>query len=261
MQNFVEAHTILNMVIPIIVAAGQGKRFGGNVPKQFFELGGVPIWLRAIQPFSDLDSVKAIVLVVPRAQAAVIRREVEKLGLKKPIKVVVGGQKRQDSVRMGLDAVLKLIRIFGKGRRITGKSADPIILIHDGARPLVTGELIQRVIRSAERYGAAVPGLTPRNTIKLVDPRDNLVEKTPSRDRLREIQTPQGFRLSILVKGYKILKRGDLMVTDDASLVELAGAPVRVIPGEPENIKITTPFDLWMAEAITRERQKASIRP
>ena len=245
------------MVITIIVAAGQGKRFGGNVPKQFFELGGIPIWLRAIQPFSDLDSVKAIVLVVPRAQAAVIRREVEKLGLKKPIKVVIGGQKRQDSVRMGLDAVSKLIQIFGKGRKLTGKSSDPIILIHDGARPLVTGELIQRVIRSAEKYGAVVPGLTPRNTIKLVDPRDNLVEKTPAREKLREIQTPQGFRLSILIKGYKILKRGDLMVTDDASLVELAGAPVRVIPGEPENIKITTPFDLWMAEAITREKFKS----
>ena len=245
------------MVISIIVAAGQGKRFGGNVPKQFFEIGGRPIWLQALLPFSETDSVNAIVLVVPRAQASRIRKEVEKLELKKPVRVVVGGQKRQDSVRMGLDAVIKLVQTLGKSRGPAGKSADPIILIHDGARPLVTGELIRRVIKSAEKYGAVVPGLKPRNTIKLIDPRDNLVEKTPARDRLREIQTPQGFRLSIVVKGYKILKQGDLLVTDDASLVELAGAPVRVIPGEPENIKITTPFDLWMAEAITREKLKS----
>jgi 2-C-methyl-D-erythritol 4-phosphate cytidylyltransferase len=247
------------MVIALIVAAGQGKRFGGNVPKQFFELGGVPIWLRSLQPFADSDSVKAIVLAVPRAQVLAIRKEAEKLGLKKPIKVVIGGQKRQDSVRIGLDAVIKLVQALGKSRGPAGKSVDPIILIHDGARPLATGELIRRVIKSAERYGAVVPGLTPRNTIKLVDPRNSLVEKTPARDKLREIQTPQGFRLSILVKGYKILKQGGLMVTDDAGLVELAGAPVRVIPGEPENIKITTQFDLWMAEAIAREKQKSRM--
>lgn len=255
MQNLPETHSIFHMIYTVIVAAGEGKRFGTPLPKQFIELDGVPIWLRALKPFAERNSVGAIVLVVPRSQVSAVRREVEKTGWKKPIRVLAGGHKRQDSVKNGLDQVARLAQSGGKGR----KPRDPIVLIHDGARPLVSPELIGRVVKATEKYGAAVPGFTPRDTIKLIDVKTGLVEKTPPRERLREIQTPQGFKLSILVKGYKILEQGGLAVTDDSSLVELAGADVRVVPGDPQNIKITTPMDLWTAEGLVKI-QKSKIK-
>lgn len=251
LQIRVVTHTISHMVFSVIVSAGKGRRFGGKVPKQLVDLEGMPVWLRSARPFFELDAVKGVVVVVPKTRVASVRKMLRGLKLKKPIKAVAGGRERPDSVKEGLKAVRTLNRAMAKMKGSWRDPGDPVVLIHDGARPLVSPALIRRVIQATRKHGAAVPGLVPENTIKLVSDR-GAVQQTFDRSRLRKIQTPQGFRLSIIQEAYRLVSRKHFIATDDATLVERIGFPVQVIAGDPKNLKITTPSEIKVAKVLLR---------
>ena len=216
----------------ILVAAGRGERMGAERPKAFLDLAGQPLVLRAARVFDEAPSVSSIVAVVPEAEveaARVLLAPVRKLKA-----VVPGGERRQDSVREGL----KQAPVGFEG----------VVLVHDAARPLVDVALVEAVAREAAGAGAAVPVVPVVDTVKRV--RDGLVVETLDREELGAAQTPQGFRLPLLVEAYEAALRDGLTVTDEAMAVERLGAPVRAVPGSPRNRKITTPADLAWAEGV-----------
>lgn len=212
----------------VIVAAGEGKRFGA--PKHLALLSGRAILEWTLQAFHSHPKITEIVLVLNNSAEG---REYQ-LRMPKIATVVPGGAHRQDSVVAGVEAV----------------SAEPsdIVLVHDGVRPLVSHDLIGRVIRQARESGAAAPVIPVEDTLKHVQ--EDLVVETPDRSRFFRCQTPQGFRFDLLVKALK--KAGDdgFYGTDETMLVERLGLPVAAIPGEARNLKITTPLDLKIAEVL-----------
>lgn len=220
--------------VAVIVAGGAGERMGAGVPKQFLPLAGRPILDKTLSAMLASPRVEGAVLVVPRetpeegraAYAAVPR----------VIAVVEGGESRQESVRRGLAAV--------------PAQAD-IVLVHDGVRPFVSRDLVERCIDAAQRHGAAVPVSPVRDTLKEWDAgRGTLV--TRDRAPLLRAQTPQGFRAALLREAHERAASEGRIATDDAELVEAIGRPVVPIPGEEGNIKITVPADLRMAEGLAR---------
>jgi 2-C-methyl-D-erythritol 4-phosphate cytidylyltransferase len=212
----------------VIVAAGEGRRFGG--PKAFALLGGRPLLDRCVEAFESHEGVEAIVLVLPGARVGedFARR------FRKVVSAVAGGPRRQDSVRNGF-------------REVRGGGRD-IVLIHDGARPLAGRALISRVIDEAARSGAAVPVLPLEDTVKEV--REEGVLRTHDRSVLYRAQTPQGFFYEILEEALAAADRNGFGGTDEAMLVERTGRRVAAVAGDPRNIKITTPLDLRIAEAL-----------
>jgi 2-C-methyl-D-erythritol 4-phosphate cytidylyltransferase len=212
------------MVWSVVVAAGTGRRFGQL--KQYARLGGRPVVAWAVQACRNCSD--GVVLVAPSADGG----DAEGHGVDA---VVAGGPTRADSVRHGLSVV--------------PADAD-VIVVHDAARPLATPALFDAVIRAVTEGGAdgAVPGLTPSDTIKVVDEGDCVVG-TLDRRTLVAVQTPQAFRADVLRRAHEHAAPG---ATDDAMLVEALGATVRVVPGEPGNLKITTPADLQAAEQLLR---------
>jgi len=212
----------------IIVAAGQGRRFGSA--KQFAALKGRPILDWTLDAFENHPQVAEIVLVLPdeRDGARFIGRH------PKISAVVRGGRRRQDSVRRG----------FARVRA----GAGDVVLVHDGVRPLVSADVISRVIREAARRGAAVPVVPVEDTIK--ESFRGRVVRTVDRAHLYRVQTPQGFSYAVLDRALRRAGRERLTVTDDSALAELAGAEVRAVQGDPRNIKVTTPSDLILAEAL-----------
>jgi 2-C-methyl-D-erythritol 4-phosphate cytidylyltransferase len=212
----------------VIVAGGEGRRFGGA--KQFALLGGRPLLERCVESFESHEAVGGIVLVLPdvRLGEGLARR------FRKVSAVVAGGTLRQDSVRNGFGAVR------GSGR--------DIVLIHDGARPLAGSALIGRVIDEAARSGAAVPVLPIEDTVKEV--REEGILRTHDRSVLYRAQTPQGFFYEVLEEALAAADRDGFIGTDEASLVERMGRRVAAVAGDPRNIKITTPLDLGIAEAL-----------
>ena len=217
----------------IIVGAGQGSRMGTNVPDKIWaDLAGVPVILHSIRAFQRAGCIDAIVLVLREERFEHARQLIATEGLSKIVDIRAGGARRQDSVRAGLDAL-----------------ADQdcgVVLIHDGARPLVDGALIQRGVEYGRLYGAAVAAIPVADTIKHVDEFD-VVTGTPPRAGLRAVQTPQAFDLDLLIRAHA-LDASD--VTDDAMLIERLGHEVRTFPGSPRNLKITTPEDLVIAAAF-----------
>lgn len=229
--------------VAIIVAGGSGKRMLHDRPKQYVPLAGIPILARTLITFEETPSVDRIVLVVPGDDREYVRDEiVVRYQILKAQQIRAGGETRQDSVREGLGAV-------GNG--------DDIILIHDGVRPFVTQGLIDLSIREAARSGAVVPVIPSPDTVKMID-RDGVVRDTPDRATLRCAQTPQAFRREIILEAFESACREGFQGTDDASLVERIGVPVRTIPGLPYNIKITTPEDLVLGEFLL-ERGASAI--
>jgi 2-C-methyl-D-erythritol 4-phosphate cytidylyltransferase len=225
--------------VAIVVAAGRGERMGGDRPKAFLPLAGQPLLLRSARAFDAAPSVEAIVAVVPGEHVDAAR---ELLGsLSKPVVVVAGGPRRQDSVLEGLK---------GLPPGFAG-----VVLVHDAARPLVDVELIEAVAGAAEETGAALPVLALVETVKRV--RDGQVVETLERDELAAAQTPQGFRLAVLVSAYEAAFRDGLTLTDEAMAVERLGAPVRAVAGSPHNRKITTPEDLQWAEGLVHGTVRA----
>jgi 2-C-methyl-D-erythritol 4-phosphate cytidylyltransferase len=218
--------------LAILVAAGRGERLGDLRPKAFVELAGQALVLRSARAFDEAPSVSGIVAVVPGAEVGAARSLLAPV--RKLVAVVPGGERRQDSVLEGL--------------RQAPDGFDGVVLVHDAARPLVEVSLVEAVCRAAAEAGAALPVLPLTDTVKRV--RDGLVVATLDREELGAAQTPQGFRLALLVAAYEAAFRDRVTLTDEAMAVERLGAPVRAIPGSPRNRKITTPDDLARAEGV-----------
>lgn len=215
----------------IIVAAGVGKRFGSNVPKQFLLLGGKPLFIWSVLAFKKVGSVRQVIVVAPANRVESLRRT---WGKRHGIDVVAGGAERFDSVRNGLAAL-----------------ADGIdtVAIHDGARPLITPATITAALVAAHRKGASVVAVAARDTVKIAAA-DLRVQKTVPRSTVWLAQTPQCFRRSVIETAYRKLKKND--ITDDAQVAERAGFPVTVVPGDYANIKITAPEDLVTARTLIK---------
>ncbi|MHB8418433.1 MAG: 2-C-methyl-D-erythritol 4-phosphate cytidylyltransferase [Myxococcales bacterium] len=224
----------------IVTAGGRGTRFGGL--KQFRELGGRSVLARSV--LAGAAHAEALVVVVPAGEEARTREELSRLPLAAPSKVVTGGETRALSVKAGLDAL---------------QPEPALVAIHDGVRPLATADLFERVLRAAAEVGAAIPGLPCADTLKRVAG-DRVVE-TVDRAALRLVQTPQAFRTALLRDAYRKLGERAAGYTDEAGLVEAAGFPVAVVPGEADNVKITEPRDLELAShRVAREGGPAGPR-
>ncbi len=226
----------------IITAAGAGIRMGGDQSKQFMDLDGRPLLAVTLERFERSPDVEGIVLVVPHGKVDDCRDQIVKpYGFAKVIHVVVGGKRRQDSVRLGLEAT---------------EGHYPYVLIHDGVRPLVPPDLISRIVRAMDRYRAVIPALAARETIKEADGA-GLVVKTHDRKALWLVQTPQAFRYEDILEAHRrALRENWEEMTDDALLMERTGIPVKIIEGSEENIKITTPRDLELARFLVGKMPK-----
>ncbi|MBR2516602.1 2-C-methyl-D-erythritol 4-phosphate cytidylyltransferase [Geobacillus sp. FSL K6-0789] len=220
----------------IVLAAGQGKRMNAGMNKQFIELGGEPLIVRTLKVFDRDERCARVVLVVNQAERSRFEQLVVRFRIKKVAAFAEGGEERQHSVYNGLQA------LEGRG----------IVLIHDGARPFIHVRHLHELADAAARYGAAVPAVRVKDTIKKVD--GLFVEQTIDRSSLWAVQTPQAFRLSLIAEAHEAAKREGYLGTDDASLVERLGKPVKIVEGDYRNIKLTTPEDILFAEAILASR-------
>jgi 2-C-methyl-D-erythritol 4-phosphate cytidylyltransferase len=222
-------------VSAILLAAGQGKRFKSKTPKPFYRLSGRPLLFYSLLQLDSVPAVKEIILLVNPQGRPAVASFLAHAGVKKTVRVVAGGRRRQDSVRNGLNEV--------------SRQAD-MVLIHDAARPFIDQKIISDVLKRASRTGAAVAGVPVKATIKRV--KAGRAVETLAREELWEIQTPQVFRKELLCQAFR--KWGRVTVTDDASLVEKLGRRVSVVQGSYENIKVTTPEDALIAKAIAEKR-------
>ena len=221
-------------VAAIVVAAGKGERLKSKVRKPFVLLGKEPILIWVLKALEACAQIGEIVLVVNQADMAKARSAVNRAKLKKVAKIVVGGKRRLDSVNNGLSEV---------------SAEAEYVLIHDGCRPFVDKKIISSVIEEAEIFGAAIPCIAVKPTIKEVE-KGNFVVATLNRQSLAEVQTPQGFKKEILVRAYEKALAEAVDATDDSALVERLGIKVKVIEGSYKNIKITTPEDLKYAKTL-----------
>jgi 2-C-methyl-D-erythritol 4-phosphate cytidylyltransferase len=223
------------MVSAIIVAGGQGTRMEGNRRKQYLSLAGLPILTRTLTVFARCDAVKQIVLVVPGGDIDFCRESIlEPEGFSREIVLIPGGERRQDSVFNGLNAVDADCRI---------------VVIHDGVRPFVQNEQLIECIEGARQTGACIMGVPAYETLKQVDASDQIIQ-TLTRDDVWLAQTPQAFRHDLIRKAHDRARLEGYSATDDASLVERLGAAVKIIAGSRNNIKITVKEDLEMAGSI-----------
>lgn len=216
----------------VIPAAGAGVRAGQGTPKQWIDLAGEPMVVRVLRRFVGLPGLQRIALALGAEEFAERKRQVLGFGLDLDIVFCPGGRRRQDSVARGIDAL--------------DVDDDQIIVVHDAARPFVSRELILSVVRRAGEGQAAIAAIPVTDTIKEVD-RMEYVLNTPHRTSLRRAQTPQAVRAGILRRGLALAQQRDIELTDDAVAAELIGFRVAVVPGEEQNIKITTPLDLEIA--------------
>lgn len=219
----------------VIVAAGSASRMGG-IDKVMAPLGGEPMILRTVRAFEDCETVKEIVIVTREDLMGPIAELCS--GFTKIRSVVQGGSSRQESVKLGLLAFSKEVRLAA---------------VHDGARPLVSGELIDKVIRAAHSYGAAAPAIPVKDTIKVFE--GGFIAATPDRSTLRAVQTPQVIDRDLLLGALEKAEQEGTALTDDCSAVEHIGMRVRLVEGEERNLKVTTPLDLKIAELLLEEKK------
>lgn len=222
----------------IVLAAGQGKRMHSRIQKQFLEIGGKPILYYSMKCFQESPLIRDIILVTGEDMISYCQREiVEKYGFTKVSKVTAGGKERYDSVYAGL---------------LCCQDTD-YVYIHDGARPFVTEEMIQRGYEAVKRTNACVMGMPSKDTVKLADP-SGYIKETPDRKIVWNIQTPQIFSYELIRGAYESIRQKDMSnVTDDAMVVEQeTGTKILLVEGSYQNIKITTPEDLAVAEAFLR---------
>ncbi|HSE66990.1 MAG TPA: 2-C-methyl-D-erythritol 4-phosphate cytidylyltransferase [Gemmatimonadales bacterium] len=219
----------------VVVAAGRGERLGGKVPKQYREIAGVPMLLRALRPFTAHPDVAQVVIALPAEDVANPPGWLAAL-TGGSLVLVPGGAERSASVASGLKAL---------------SPACEIVLVHDAARPFVGRELIDAVIQAARTGAGAVPALALRDTVKETKgPSSITVERTVPRERLWRAQTPQGFPREVLMRAHA-MPSGE-GASDDAALVERLGHEVRLVPGSERNLKVTTAEDLRLAELIAK---------
>jgi 2-C-methyl-D-erythritol 4-phosphate cytidylyltransferase len=229
----------------IVVAGGKGLRMGSKIKKQYLHLDGVPVLTRTIMAFEKCESVHEIVLVIPKTDIDICKKNIiEPYGFKKNIRLIEGGEQRQNSVLNGLKYVCE--------RKNPEKEI--IVLIHDGVRPFIDQNLIKGSIKNAIKFGACIPGVKICDTIKKINP-DLTVDKTIERDCLYSVQTPQVFKLGLILNAFDHAVKTSFTGTDDASLVEYSGQKVHVIEGSKLNIKITTPEDLILGKSLIDKKQ------
>lgn len=223
----------------IVLAAGEGRRVGGNPSKVFLPIAGRPLILRTLDRVFSARTIGQVVLVIAANEVARCEAMLSSDAVlqDRPCLLQAGGATRRQSAKRGLEKI---------------SSDTEIIVIHDGARPFVSAGLIDRCVEAAAEKGAVVVGLPARDTIKVVSP-DREIQSTPDRSSLWEIQTPQAFRRGLIVEAHARGERDGVEVTDDALLVERLGKSVFVIDGERTNLKITVPEDVWLAETLIRE--------
>ena len=219
----------------VIVAAGSASRMGG-IDKVMAELQGEPMILRTVRSFDTCNAISEIVIVT-REDLILPITNLCKNSLKVKA-VVAGGKSRQESVGLGLNALSDKVKLAA---------------IHDGARPLITWQVIDRAVRAANTYGAAAPAIPVKDTIKVVEGR--VVKNTPDRATLFAVQTPQVFDKDLLRGALTKAERDGAQVTDDCSAVELMGMSVKIVEGDERNIKVTTPMDLKIAKMLLEEME------
>ena len=220
----------------VILAAGQSQRMGED--KMCIELCGMPVLLRTLMAFQASPLIDEIVVVTRMDKLEETAELCKNGGIDKTTQVVCGGKTRAESALAGVSA--------------TKKDAN-LVAVHDGARPLVTSDLILRTVYAAEEYMAAVPVISSADTLKLLDDKGN-VAATVDRERTLRVQTPQVFHADIIKGALTVAVNKELPITDDSAAVEMMGVKTRAVQGDPDNIKITTPQDLLLAETILKAR-------
>ncbi|WP_102410803.1 2-C-methyl-D-erythritol 4-phosphate cytidylyltransferase [Beduinella massiliensis] len=226
----------------IIVAAGKGVRMGLGRNKVLAPLFGVPVLVRTVRAFADCPQIGRIGIVAAEEDLASVHRLLSAFSLEERVAyVTAGGMDRQESVRRGLE--------WAQGE---------IVLIHDGARPFVTPDVIERTIRSARECGSGVAAVMLKDTVKRVD-NSGCVLETPPREDLRAVQTPQTFPLADIRAAHEAARSRGIRATDDAALLEKMGKAVHLVEGDVENIKLTTPEDMHVGEAILRRRGEGTL--
>lgn len=231
----------MNKFTAIVLAAGSGKRMEQDVPKQYMQLGGVPLMVHCLRTFQE-SKVTSIVLVVAPGDVEKCQREIiEKYHISKCTAIVEGGDERYDSVYAGLKAV-----------------DDGYVLIHDCARAFLTTDIIHRCMSSVVLYESCVVGMPSKDTVKLTDDKRKVLD-TPDRSRVWIVQTPQCFEYNLIKSAYDaIIPTADKSITDDAMIVEKAtDHEVHMIEGSYSNIKVTTPEDVYLGEAILRGKKQS----
>lgn len=224
----------MDQVIPfsvVFLAGGSGTRMGGGIPKQFLPVNHKPLALYSFDVFLALPEVQEIIVVCEPQYESIFRNSADSKGIK--LRFAPPGKRRQDSVFNGI----KLLQ------------GNPLVCIHDSARPFIRAALVRQVVQAAKSWEAAVAAVKVKSTIKMSDGAQIVVD-TPNRDSLWEAQTPQVIRLDLLKEGFDYVHEHHVGVTDDVSLVELLGKPVKIVEGSYENIKITTPEDLNFIEQL-----------
>ena len=219
----------------VVVAAGNASRMNG-IDKVMAPIQGEPMILHTVRAFQNCDAIKEIVVVTREDLLSRVMGLCR--GFKKVRAVVVGGKDRQESVELGMNALSDKVKL---------------VAIHDGARPLVTGAVIDRAVRAANSYGAAAPAVPVKDTIKTVQ--GGVVINTPDRKQLQAVQTPQTFDFDLLRGALKKARLEEAVITDDCSAVENMGFSVKIVEGDEKNIKVTTPLDLKIAELFLEDKQ------
>jgi len=223
----------------IIPAAGQGKRMQAGKNKLFLKINEMPIFIHTLKIFEQDSSCNQIWLVINPEEEQEMKEWIDKFGIQKNIHFVSGGKERQYS-------------IYNAVKLLENNS---VVLVHDAARPFIHTNQIEKLTEVAKENGAAVLAVPIKDTVKKIS--GDTVDKTIDRSSLWAIQTPQAFRISILKKAYEQAIKDDFLGTDDASLVERLGQEVKIVLGDYDNIKLTTPEDLYFAEAIMQKRKNA----
>ncbi len=247
--------TAKKRVTAIILAAGSGKRMHSQVPKQYLMLSGKPVIFYAMQAFEASPLVDEMIVVAGKGDISYMKTEiVERYGFQKVSAVTEGGAERYFSVWNALQVMAE------RSGRMTGEAG--YVLIHDGARPLVTEEIIEDTYRAAVEYGACCAAVPVKDTIKIAD-ENGFAARTPERKTLFAVQTPQAFEEELILSAYgRLMERikdgrdGGLSVTDDAMVVEtMLKRPVKLVEASYDNIKITTPEDMEVAEGLLKRRK------
>ncbi len=240
-------------VFVVIPAAGLGTRMSAaasglkSKTKQFFELQGTPILIHTLRKFDECDRINEIVVALRANETAGFQSLIVREHFRKPIRVVGGGEHRQDSVANAL--------------RSLDAAPDDIVLVHDAVRPFVDQDTIVGVIEGVQKYDAAIAGIPAVDTVKQVDRTADgaVVVATVPRERMVMAQTPQGFRFALIRKAFDEALADGFVGTDEASLIERAGGTVHVVMGSPRNIKITTPADLDIAELYVSQDDRRRV--
>lgn len=237
---YVKGETAVKVGV-IICAAGQGKRMGLGKNKQFLELNGKPLLIHTLQQWEECEQISEVTVVVGQGEEEQVKRLIGASQFKKRYHTLVGGEERQHSVYQGLLS-------------LDDRSSPDVVLIHDGARPFITVGEIEQVLKTVHVRGAAVLAVPMKDTIKKVA-KDGRIEETVDRDQLWSIQTPQAFHFPLIWEAHQQAQKEGIVATDDAALVERLGTSVYIVQGSYNNIKLTTPEDIELAEFLLQRRR------